>query len=326
MRDVGRLRDVVIVGSGPAGYAAAIYAARAGLDTLVVEGRRPGGAMTAAGLMDNYPGFCEPVRGPSLARAMREQAHRFGAEFHAGDVDGFDLDGDVKSVSISEGLRHASALILAMGAVNRSLGVPGERALRGHGVSASAKRDGAQFAGREVAVVGGGDAATEEALFLATLARCVTVIHHRPVLRASPATVARVRSQPNVVVLDSTQVLAVKGRRRVTGLRLRSAHPNTEYDIALDAVFVAIGQSPRSDLLTGLVDLDARGYVRTCGRGTQTCVDGVFAAGDLIDRRYRQAVTAAASGCQAALDAQRWLAQPHSAATDVTIRKDTARK
>ena len=224
MQGAGRVRDVVIVGSGPAGYTAAIYAARAGLDILVVEGHLPGGALMAAGSMDNYPGFCQPVCGSGLAHAMRAQAHRFGAEFHTGDVDRFDLDGDVKSVAINDDLRHACTLILAMGAVNRPLSVPGERELRGNGVSASAKRDGEQFAGREVAVVGGGDAATEEALFLAPLARRVTVIHHRPRLRASTAMVARLRAQPNVVVLDSTEVLAVKGRHHVTGLRVRGRH------------------------------------------------------------------------------------------------------
>jgi thioredoxin reductase (NADPH) len=322
----GRVRDVVIVGSGPAGYTAAIYAARAGLDTLVVEGHLPGGALMAAGQMDNYPGFSHPVCGPSLAHAMRAQAHRFGAEFHTGEVDGFDLEGEVKSVAINDDLHHATALILAMGAVNRPLNVPGERELRGYGVSASAKRDGDQFAGREVAVVGGGDAAIEEALFLATLARRVTVIHHRRRLRASTGMAARLRAEPNVVVLDSTEVLAVIGRHSVTGLRVRRADTAAEYDIHLAAVFVAIGQTPRSGLLVGLVDLDARGYVLIHDEGTHTYVDGVFAAGDLIDPRYRQAVTAAASGCQAALDAQRWLAQSHTAATNVTIRKDNASK
>jgi thioredoxin reductase (NADPH) len=324
MQRAGRIRDVVIVGSGPAGYTAAIYAARAGLDTLVVEGHLPGGALMAAGPIDNYPGFSHPVCGPSLARAMREQAQRFGAAFHTGDVNGFDLQGEVKSVAIDHDLRHASALILAMGAANRPLSVPGERELRGNGVSASAKRDGDKFAGREVAVVGGGDAATEEALFLAPLAGRVTVIHRRPRLRVSTAMVARLRAQPNVVVLDSTEVLAVRGRHRVTGLRVRMAY-TAEYDIDLAAVFVAIGQTPRSGLLVGLVDLDGRGYVLTRDEGTHTYVDGVFAAGDLIDRRYRQGVTAAASGCQAALDAQRWLAQSHTVTTNVT-RKDTAPK
>ena len=230
MRGAGRIRDVVIVGSGPAGYTAAIYAARSGLDTLVVEGHLPGGALMAAGQMNNYPGFSRPVCGPSLARAMRAQAHRFGAEFHSGDVDGLDLEGEVKSVAIDHDLRHASALILAMGAVNRPLNVPGEDELQGKGISTSAKSDGGHFAGREVAVVGGGDAATEEALFLAQLARRVTVIHHQPRLRASTAMVARLRAQPNVVVLDCTDVLAVKGRHHVTGLRVRTAHTAAEYD------------------------------------------------------------------------------------------------
>src|SRR3954454_11965407 len=211
MRGAGQIRDVVIVGSGVAGYTAASYAARAGLDTLVVEGHLPGGALMAAGQMDNYPGFSVPVCGPSLARAMRAQAHCFGAQFHTGEVDGLDLEGEVKSIAINDDLRHASALILAMGAVDRPLSVPGERELRGYGVSASAKRDGEQFAGREVAVVGGGDAAIEEALFLAPLARRVTVIHHRPRLRASTATASRLRAEPNIVVLDSTEVLGVKG-------------------------------------------------------------------------------------------------------------------
>ncbi len=325
MQGVGRVRDVVIVGSGPAGYTAAIYAARAGLDILIVEGHVPGGALMAAGEMDNYPGFSQPVSGAGLARAMRAQAHRFGAEFHIGDVEGFDLEGEVKSVAINDDLRHASALILAMGAVNRPLNVPGERELRGNGISASAKRDGEQFAGREVAVVGGGDAAIEEALYLAPLAHRVTVIHQRPRLRASTAMVALLRAQPNVVILDSTEVLSVYGRRHVTGLRVRRAHTAAEYDIHLAAVFVAIGQTPRSDLLVGLIDLDARGFVQTRGEGTHTHIDGVFAAGDLIDHRYRQAVTAAASGCQAALDAQRWLTQSHTPTTITIIRKSPCR-
>jgi thioredoxin reductase (NADPH) len=311
MYGVGRVRDVIIVGSGPAAYTAATYAARAGLDTLVVEGHPPGGALMAAGQVDNYPGWFPRVCGPSLARAMHAQAHRFGAEFHSGDVDGFELEGEVKSVAVEDDLRHASALILAMGAVNRRLNVPGEHELRGNGVSDSAKRDGDKFAGHDVAVIGGGDAAIEEALFLAPLARRVTVIHQRRGLRASATTITRLRAQPNVVVLDCTEVLAVEGRHHVTGLRVRGMRAATEYDIDLAAVFVAIGQTPRTDLLMGLVDLDARGYVQTRGHGTHTCVDGVFAAGDLIDHRYRQAVTAAASGCQAALDAKRWLAESH---------------
>ncbi|WP_101946526.1 NAD(P)/FAD-dependent oxidoreductase [Mycobacterium sp. 3519A] len=320
MHDAHRFRDVIIVGSGTAACAAAIYAARAGLDTFVVEGHRPGGALMAAGRVDNYPGFSTPVGGPDLARAMRAQAHRFGAEFHAGDVDGFDLEGEVKSVAVNDDLFHAAALILAMGSVNRSLDVPGERDLRGRGVSTSAKRDGDQFAGRDVAVVGGGEAAMEEALFLSMLARRVTVIHHRPRLRATAGILSRLRAQPNVVVLQRTEVLEIKGRGHVTGMRVRSAR--TVCDLDVDAVFVAVGQTPNSAALSGLVDLDARGYVRTRDQCTHTHVDGVFAAGDLIDRRYRQGVTAAASGCRAALDVQSWLAQSRSAPTNVTARKD----
>lgn len=324
MQAAVRIHDVVIVGSGAAGYAAAVYAARAGLDTLVVEGHVPGGALMAAGQMENYPGFSQPACGPSLARAMRAQAQRFGAEFHTGHVDAFDLEGEVKSVAVDSGLRHAFALILAMGAADRPLDVPGERELTGNGVSASAKRDGGQFIGREVAVVGGGDAAVEEALFLTPLARRVTVIHHRRRLRASPGMVARLVAQPNVVVVDTTEVLAVKGRHHVTGLRVRRVDTAAEYEIFVDAVFVAVGQAPRSDLLVGLVDLDARGYVLTRGKGAHTHVDGVFAAGDLIDHRYRQAVTAAASGCQAALDAHRWLTQSLTVTPDITISKGNA--
>jgi thioredoxin reductase (NADPH) len=320
MRGAGSFRDVIIVGSGPAGYTAAIYAARAGLDTLVIEGRLPGGALMAAGLIDNYPGFSQPVRGPVLAQAMRGQARRFGAEFHGGDVDAFDLAGEIKSVAVDDDLHHGLTLILAMGAVDRPLGVPGERELRGRGVSVSAKRDGDQFAGCDVAVVGGGDAAVEEALFLARFAHRVILIHDRLRLRASTAMGLRLRAQTNIVVLEGTDVLAVNGRNSVTGLRVRSAHTATEYDIALAAVFVAIGQTPRTDLLLGLVDVDARGYVVTRSEGTHTCVDGVFAAGDLIDRRYRLAITAAASGCHAALEAQRWITQTYCCADDRTIR------
>lgn len=314
MRPPDRVRDVVVVGSGPAGYTAAIYAARAGLDTLLIEGHLPGGALNAAGTMDNYPGFSRPADGPSLAYAMRAQAHRFGAEFHSGDAAEFDLEGEVKSVAIDDGHCRASALIVAMGAVGRRLAVPGERELRGCGVSTTAKSHADLFAGRDVAVVGGGDAAVEEALFLAALARRVTVIHRRRRLRASGAVVDRLRRQRNVVVLDCTEVLAVNGRRRVAGLKVRNADTDGVYDVAVAAVVVSIGQVPRSDPLVGLVDLDARGYIRTRGdSSTHTNVDGVFAAGDLIDSRYRQAVTAAASGCRAALDVRRWLSSADTA-------------
>lgn len=302
-----RVRDVIVVGSGPAGYTAAIYAARAGLDTLVVEGVMPGGAMMSAGSVDNYPGIGPSVRGPALVAAMRDQARRFGTEFREGDVDRFVLHAEVKTITIGDERHHARALILAMGSINRPLNVPGERDLLGHGLSSSAKLDGAQFTDCAVAVIGGGDAAAEETLYLAPLARRVTLVHHRPRLRASAIAVAQLRDHPNVRILTSTEVLAVLGKHRVTGLRVRGTHGAADYDIDTDAVFVAVGQLPRSDLLRGLIDLDAHGYVLTRGATSHTSVDGVFAAGELIDRRYRQAVTAAATGCAAALDAQRWI-------------------
>jgi thioredoxin reductase (NADPH) len=307
MRPAGRIRDVIVVGSGPAGYTAAIYTARAGLDTLVVEGEAPGGALMAAGPVDNYPGVGPRIGGPALAAAMRDQAQRFGAELHAGDVDRFDLQGEVKTIAVRDELHHARAVVLAMGSCNRPLNVPGARDFLGHGLSASAKLDGAKFTGCDVAVLGGGDAAVEESLYLASRARRVILIHHRPRLRASAIAVARLRAHPNVTILTSTEVLAVHGIHHVTGLRLHNARGVADYDIHIAAVFVAVGQMPRSDLLKGVVELDTRGYVRTRDGTNHTSVDGVFAAGDLIDRRYRQAITAAATGCAAALDAQRWI-------------------
>lgn len=310
MADAARVHDVIVVGAGPAGYTAAIYTARAGLGTLVIEGHQPGGALVAAGQVDNFPGVGPSVSGPTLAGAMRRQAQRFGAELCPGYVDRFEVGDEPKTVGMRDAQHHGRALILAMGSAPRFLGVPGERELLGHGVSTSAKRDGAQFSGRDIAVIGGGDGAVEEALHLVPLARHVTLIHHRPRLRASAIAVARLRAHPNVAVLTSTEVLAVHGNQRVTGVRIRDACHGGESTIAVAGVFVAVGQTPCSDLLNGLVDLDAAGHIVTEGGTTHTSVAGVFAAGDLIDRRYRQAVTAAASGCAAALDAQRWLSQP----------------
>ncbi len=311
-----RIRDVIVVGSGPAGYTAAIYTARAGLDTLVVEGHDPGGALVAAGQVENYPGLGPFVSGPSLADAMRRQAQHFGAELRPGRVDGFEFGAEHKTVSMSDGQHHGRALILAMGSAPRPLNVPGERALLGHGVSTSAKRDGAQFTGRDVAVIGGGDGAVEEALHLAPLARHVTLIHHRPQLRASVIAVARLQAHPNVAILTSTEVLAVHGGQHVSGVRIRDTRHAGDSTIAVAAVFVVVGQTPCSDLLIGLVELDAGGHIVTKGDTTHTSAEGVFAAGDLIDRRYRQAVTAAASGCAAALDAQRWLSLRHCPLSD----------
>jgi thioredoxin reductase (NADPH) len=316
-----RIRDVIVVGSGPAGYTAAIYTARAGLDTLVIEGHQPGGALLVAGDVDNYPGVGPFVSGPALADAMRRQAQDFGATLRPGYVDRFDLGDDHKTVNIRAARHHGHALILAMGSAPRALNVPGERGLLGNGVSTSAKRDGAQFTGRDVAVIGGGEGAIEEALYLAPLARRVTLIHHRPRLRASAIAVARLLAHRNVAILTSTEVVAIHGSQHVTGVRIRDTRRAGDSTIAVAAVFVAVGQTPCSELLIGLVDLDAGGHILTKGDTTRTSADGVFAAGDLIDRRYRQAVTAAASGCAAALDAQRWLSQPRCPLAHSTAKK-----
>lgn len=318
MESADRIRDVIIVGSGPAGYAAAIYTARAGLDTLVIEGHAPGGALAATGPVDNYPGVGPVVSGPALADAMRRQAQRFGAELRPGYVDRLDLGDKPKTVGMGDAQHQGRALILAMGSSPRSLNVPGERGL--HGVGTSAKRAGARFTGRDVAVIGGGDAAVEEALYLAPLARRVTLIHQHPRLRASAIAVARLRDHPNVTILTSTEVLAIHGGQHVSGVRIRGARHAGASTIAVAAVFIAVGQKPCSGLLIGRVDLDAGGHILTKGGTTHTSADGVFAAGDLIDRRYRQAVTAAASGCAAALDAHRWLSRTHGPLLDSIAR------
>lgn len=302
-----RVRDIVIVGSGPAGYTAAIYAARAQLDTVLIEGTSRGGALMTTEVVENYPGFSELITGPRLVREMCAQAERFGAHLQIGDVDAFRLDGDVKTVAAAAKVWHSHAVILAMGSAPRGLGVPGEKRLQGRGISTTAKGEWFLLCDEDVAVVGGGDAAIEEALFLIGIARSVTIIHHRNAFRSSPLTTGRVCAHEKVTVLTNTAVIAVRGRRRVTGLRLRQRTTGAERDLRVSAVIVAVGQGPHSELLVGLLDLDPHGYVVTRDGTSHTSVDGVFAAGDLVDRRYRQAITAAASGCAASLDAERWL-------------------
>ncbi|GLV08553.1 thioredoxin reductase [Mycobacterium intracellulare subsp. chimaera] len=304
-----RIHDVVIVGSGPAGYTAGIYAARAQLDTVLIEGTSRGGALMTTAVVENYPGFREGTSGPLLVGDMCAQAKRFGAQLHPDDVDDFRLDGDVKTVAAAGKVWRSRAVILAMGSAPRALGIPGEKRLRGRGVSTTAKGAGLMLRDKDVAVVGGGDAAMEEALFLTGIARSITIVHHRDTFRASPLTTDRVRAHDKVTVLTNTSVLAVRGRRWVTGLRLRQHVGGAERDLPVSAVIVAVGHGPRSELLVGIVDLDPHGYVLTREGTSHTSVDGVFAAGDLVDRRYRQAITAAASGCACSLDAERWLAK-----------------
>lgn len=309
MKRSARVHDLIIVGSGPAGYTAAIYAARAQLDTVVIEGTSRGGALMTTTVVENYPGFPEGAAGPVLVQDMCAQAERFGAHLQIGDADAFGLAGDVKTVAVAANVWHSYAVILAMGSAPRALGVAGEKRLHGQGISTTAKAEGLLLRDQDVAVVGGGDAAMEEALFLVGIARSITIIHHRNSFRSSAITTARVRAHDKITMLTDTAVIAIRGKRRVTGVRLRQCITGAERNLPVSAVIVAVGHGPRSGLLAGLLDLDPRGYVVTRDGTSHTSLEGVFAAGDLVDRRYRQAITAAASGCVASLDAERWLAE-----------------
>jgi thioredoxin reductase (NADPH) len=310
--------DVIVIGSGPAGYTAAIYAARAQLKPLVFEGTQFGGALMTTTEVENYPGFRDGITGPELMDEMREQALRFGADLRMEDVDAVSLDGTVKSVTVGDQTYQARTVILAMGAAARHLGVPGEDALIGMGVSTCATCDGFFFRDQDIAVIGGGDSAMEEATFLTRFARSVTLIHRRNEFRASRIMLERARANEKIKFLTNTQVTAIEGDPKVTGLRLRNAITGEESELAVTGVFVAIGHDPRSELVRGQVDLDPAGYVVVDGRTTSTSVEGVFAAGDLVDHTYRQAITAAGTGCSASIDAERWLAETASATTDDT--------
>jgi thioredoxin reductase (NADPH) len=316
------VHDVIVVGSGPAGYTAAIYAARAQLEPLVFEGIQYGGALMTTTEVENYPGFRDGITGPELMDQMREQALRFGADLRMEDVDEVSLDGPVKTVTVGDQTYHARAIILAMGAAARHLGVPGEDKLLGMGVSTCATCDGFFFRDQDIAVVGGGDSAMEEATFLTRFARSVTLIHRRDEFRASKIMLERARENDKITFMTNTQVIEVEGDNRVTGIRLRNSETGEESTLAVTGVFVAIGHDPRSELVRGQVDLDSDGYVLVRDRTTSTSVEGVFAAGDLVDRTYRQAITAAGTGCSASIDAERWLAETASATTKTTEDTD----
>jgi thioredoxin reductase (NADPH) len=304
------VHDVIIIGSGPAGYTAAIYAARAQLAPVVFEGTAFGGALMTTTEVENFPGFRDGITGPELMDQMREQAMRFGADLRMEDVESLSLDGPVKSVVTAEGETYqARAVILAMGAAARYLQVPGEQELLGRGVSACATCDGFFFRDQDIAVIGGGDSAMEEATFLTRFARSVTVVHRRDEFRASKIMLNRARSNDKIRFLTNHVVLAVEGDGTVSGLRVRDTASGEEYTLAVTGVFVAIGHDPRSQLVRDIVEMDADGYVQVRQPSTSTSVDGVFAAGDLVDRSYRQAITAAGTGCAAAIDAERWLAE-----------------
>lgn len=309
------IHDVIVIGSGPAGYTAAIYTARAQLAPLVFEGTSFGGALMTTTEVENYPGFRSGITGPELMDEMREQALRFGADLQMEDVESVSLAGPVKEVVTAGGETHrARAVILAMGAAPRYLGVPGEQELLGRGVSSCATCDGFFFKDQDIAVIGGGDSAMEEATFLTRFARSVTLVHRREEFRASKIMLERARTNDKITFLTNTAVVAVEGDSTVTGLRVRNTVTGEESTLAVTGVFIAIGHDPRSELVSGAVDLDPDGYVLVAAGSTATSLPGVFAAGDLVDRTYRQAITAAGSGCAAAIDAERWLAEGDDAA------------
>ena len=302
-------REVVIIGSGPSGYTAAIYTARAGLKPLVFEGAlTAGGALMTTTEVENFPGFPDGVMGPDLMASMRAQAERFGAELVADDVTSVDLAGPVKTVATADETWRARAVVLAMGSAYRKLGLPDEERLSGRGVSWCATCDGFFFRDLDIAVVGGGDSALEEAMFLSRFARSVTVVHRRDALRGSAIMAARAQADPKIAFAWNSTVTALHGDQALTAVTLTDTVTGQTRELAVSGLFIAIGHEPRSALVAGQVGLDDAGYVAVDSPSTRTDVAGVFACGDLVDRSYRQAITAAGSGCAAALDAERYLA------------------
>jgi len=306
---MSEIHDVVIVGSGPAGYTAAIYAARAQLSPILYEGSvTAGGALMNTTEVENFPGFVEGVMGPDLMDSMRKQSERFGAKLITDDIVSMELSGDIKVLKDGSGnTLQAKSVILATGSAYKEIGLVNEKRLSGRGVSWCATCDGFFFREKVVAVVGGGDSAMEEANFLTKFASKVFVIHRRDSLRASKIMVERAHANPKIEFIWNTEVIDVLGEDKVSGLKLRNLVTSEESEKVFDGLFVAIGHLPRSELLVGQIDLDGEGYVKVDGRSTRTNQKGVFACGDLVDHTYRQAITAAGSGCQAALDAERFL-------------------
>ncbi len=301
-------RKVVIIGSGPAGLTAAVYAARASLHPLVIEGLEAGGQLMMTTEVENFPGFRDGIMGPDLMAAMREQAQRFGAEMRRGNVATVDLSSSPFSITTEEGTVHARTVIISTGASARLLGLPAERALMGHGVSTCATCDGFFFRGRPIAVVGGGDSALEEATFLTRFASSVTVVHRRDTLRGSKIMQDKAFANPKIAFEWDSEVVDVLDPKAgaVSAVRLRNVKTHAEKDLAVEGLFVAIGHTPNTALFDGQLAMDPTGYLITHD-GTKTSVPGVFACGDVQDRIYRQAITAAGSGCMAAIDAERYL-------------------
>ena len=307
------VRNVIIIGSGPAGYTAAVYAARARLEPLMFEGSvTAGGALMQTTDVENFPGFPDGVLGPELMDSLRKQAERFGAELVADDVVSVDLTATPKVVRTTDETYLANAVIVATGSKYRELGIPGEKPLAGHGVSWCATCDGFFFREQDIAVVGGGDSAMEEATFLTRFARSVTVVHRRDTLRASKIMQDRAYDNPKIKFLWDSEVVAAVGDMKLTGLRIRNVKTGEEQVLPVSGVFVAIGHDPRSELFTGQLDINPEGYLLVQHPTTRTNIEGVFACGDVVDHIYRQAVTAAGTGCAAAIDAERWLASQES--------------
>ena len=302
------IRNVVIIGSGCSGHTAALYSARANLKPLVIEGHEPGGQLSITTLVENFPGFPEGIQGPELIENMRKQAQRFGAEYHLGHVTSADLGVRPFTLHVGKHQVHAKSLIIASGASARWLGLPHEQQLIGHGVSSCATCDGFFFSGKEIAVVGGGDTAMEEANFLTRFATKVTIIHRRDTFRASKIMLDRARRNPKISFITDTVVEDVHdvGKKEVTALKLRNVKTNQAYDFPTSALFLGIGHEPNAKIFEGQLDMDPDGYLKTLDH-VRTRIPGVFACGDVVDRRYRQAVTAAGTGCMAAIEAERFL-------------------
>lgn len=302
------VHKVVIIGSGPAGYTAAIYTARAGFNPVLFAGEvTSGGALMNTTEVENFPGFPEGIQGPDLMANMLEQAERFGTEIRYEDVLEVDLAGEIKKITTAEGTIEAEAVILAMGSEYRKLGAKGEEELSGRGVSYCATCDGFFFKDQHIAVVGGGDSAVEEAMFLSKFGAKVTIIHRRDQLRASTIMARRAEENEKIDFAWNSTIASINGEEKVTSLTLKSTVDGSTSELDATAVFVAIGHIPRSEIVKNQVELDNAGYVKVCEPGTATSVTGVFACGDLVDHTYRQAITAAGSGCRAAIDVERYL-------------------
>ncbi|THC48370.1 thioredoxin-disulfide reductase [Streptomyces sp. A1499] len=304
------VRNVIIIGSGPAGYTAALYTARASLKPLVFEGAvTAGGALMNTTEVENFPGFQDGVMGPELMDNMRAQAERFGAELIPDDIVAVDLSGEIKTVTDTAGTVHrAKAVIVTTGSQHRKLGLPNEDALSGRGVSWCATCDGFFFKDQDIAVIGGGDTAMEEATFLSRFAKSVTIVHRRDSLRASKAMQERAFADPKIKFIWDSEVAEIKGEQKLSGLTLRNLKTGETAELPVTGLFIAIGHDPRTELFKGQLDLDDEGYLRVAAPSTRTNLTGVFGAGDVVDHTYRQAITAAGTGCSAALDAERYLA------------------